>query len=217
MLSLTTLMLCRFFLVTAANVMVLGTVWKRKQSPNVDFPTGVEDLEQELTAIDAATRLLDFCGQRSAFARKYSILVKNLCLKLSKASPRTVSDGASLHSARIASQTSTPYSCAGEQSPELSANSTAKSSLYLNQSDSVPKSSHLLSPMTAFDIDHGYFPPFGYSNAQSESWAEDYGLANPNDDILPYGTVDSHLLRYYKLTCERPYAIASRLQRVSLF
>ena len=54
------LMHYRFFLVNAAIVIVLGAVWKQKQSCRRESMPLANDQSRELTAIDTAIRVLDF-------------------------------------------------------------------------------------------------------------------------------------------------------------
>ena len=124
------------------------------------------DQSRELAAIDAATRVLDFCGQRNAFARKYSTLVKDLRQQLSKGLPTAVSDEASPSSAasRTTSQSSAPY----------------------NWGSSVEQSSTSTSPLTNADMSQGS-ASIGSLNAGLVPWSEQFGIFYPTDDISFYG------------------------------
>jgi hypothetical protein len=62
-----------FFLVYAAHVMIAGIAWRMWAQPGTSH-----DQDMETTAINTALRVLDFCGQRNTFARKYSLLIKEL-------------------------------------------------------------------------------------------------------------------------------------------
>lgn len=62
-----------FFLVYAAHVVILGITWRMWAQPDVSH-----DQSMETTAIGTAIKVLDFCGQRNTFARKYSHLIKGL-------------------------------------------------------------------------------------------------------------------------------------------
>jgi hypothetical protein len=146
------------------------------------------DQSRELAAIDAATRVLDFCGQRNAFARKYSILVKDLRQQLSKGLPTAVSDEASPSSAasRTTSRSSAPYNRSVARSSELSSNSdsTAESLAFQNRGSSVEQSSTSTSPLTNADMSRGYFASIGSLNAGLVPWSEQFGIF---DDISSYG------------------------------
>lgn len=56
--------------------MILAAVWKLKQ--NGGGMPGLYDQSRELAAIDASIQILEFCGHRNTFARRYSILIKDL-------------------------------------------------------------------------------------------------------------------------------------------
>lgn len=68
-----------FFLVYAAHVVTLGITWRlsAQAGSNYAFDTSY-DQNTEITAINTAIRVLEFCGQRNAFARKYALLLKEL-------------------------------------------------------------------------------------------------------------------------------------------
>lgn len=81
-----------FFLINAAHVMILAAVWKLKQNGGGYGLPETYDQARELAAIDASIQILEFCGQRNPFARRYSILIKGLQRQLvlglsTKASP----------------------------------------------------------------------------------------------------------------------------------
>jgi hypothetical protein len=69
----------RFFLVNAAHIVILGLAWRMWAHPTVSHDQSIET-----TAINTAIRVLDFCGQRNTFARKYSLLIKELRSQLDK-------------------------------------------------------------------------------------------------------------------------------------
>jgi hypothetical protein len=52
---------------------ILGITWRMWAQPGVSH-----DQSMETTAIGTAIKVLDFCGQRNTFARKYSLLIKGL-------------------------------------------------------------------------------------------------------------------------------------------
>jgi hypothetical protein len=71
--------------------MILAAVWKLKQSWGYGLP-GTYNQSRELAAIDASIQILELCGQRNPFARRYSTLIKDLQRQLvsglsTKASP----------------------------------------------------------------------------------------------------------------------------------
>jgi hypothetical protein len=59
--------------------MVLAAVWKLKQTGGgYGLPGTYDQQARELAAIDASIQILEFCGHRNPFARRYSILIKDL-------------------------------------------------------------------------------------------------------------------------------------------
>jgi hypothetical protein len=63
--------------------MVLAAVWKLKQTGGgYGLPGTYDQQARELAAIDASIQILEFCGHRNPFARRYSILIKDLQRKL---------------------------------------------------------------------------------------------------------------------------------------
>jgi hypothetical protein len=62
--------------------MILATVWKLNQNGGGYGLQGTYDQGRELAAIDASIQILEFCGHRNPFARRYSILIKDLQRKL---------------------------------------------------------------------------------------------------------------------------------------
>jgi hypothetical protein len=62
-----------FSILYAALVVILGLAWGMWAEPSTSHNQSIET-----TAINTAIRVLDLCGQRNTFARKYSLLVKEL-------------------------------------------------------------------------------------------------------------------------------------------
>jgi hypothetical protein len=59
--------------------MILAAVWKLKQNGDgYGLPGTYDQQARELAAIDASIQILEFCGHRNPFARRYSILIKDL-------------------------------------------------------------------------------------------------------------------------------------------
>jgi hypothetical protein len=59
--------------------MILAAVWKQKQNGGGGYGLpGPHDQTRELAAIDASIQILEFCGHRNPFARRYSSLIKDL-------------------------------------------------------------------------------------------------------------------------------------------
>src|ERR1700759_4297417 len=99
----------RFFLVNAANIMILGAIWNLNESGKGCGSLTFHDQNRELTAIDTSTRVLDFCGQRNAFARKYSIMIKDLRQELSKGLSNAAGDVAATRADSLNLIPNNPY------------------------------------------------------------------------------------------------------------
>jgi len=74
------LIVSRFFLINASYIMTLAAVWKIKQNGGVGGSPAATPFEptHELASIDASIQILEFCGQRNPFARRYLIQIKEL-------------------------------------------------------------------------------------------------------------------------------------------
>jgi hypothetical protein len=185
------LMYYRFFLINAAIVVVLGAVWKQKQSCRQESSPVEYDQSRELAAIDTAIRVLDFCGQRNAFARRYSTLVKELRQKLSRGSSSTVSSVASPSSAasRVTSQGLAPYNRGDVGPPELSQNSdsTGEGLVLNNLGATVEQNSTSTSPLTNADLGQNLYASIGLLNMGLEPWSDQDRMFYPTDDMSSYG------------------------------
>lgn len=90
-------------MINAAHIMILAAVWKLKPNGGGYGLPGQYDQAGELAAIDASIQILEFCGQRNPFARRYSILIKDLHRQLvsglsAKASPNSAPPVSSISS-----------------------------------------------------------------------------------------------------------------------
>lgn len=183
----------RFFLINATIVIVLGAAWKQKQSCRQESLPVAYDQSRELAAIDTAIRVLDFCGQRNAFARRYSTLVKELRQKLGRGSPSTVSNDASPSSAasRATSQVLTPYNRGVAMPLELPQNSdsTSEGLVLNNQGATVEQSSTSTSPLTNADLGRGLYSSMDLLNTGLEPWFDQDRMFYPTNDISSYGTL----------------------------
>jgi hypothetical protein len=176
---------------------ILGAVWKLKQSDKGCSSPIAYDQSQELATIDASTRVLDFCGQRNAFARKYSILIKDLRQQLSNGQPTAVGDVASTSSAatRANSLNSTPFtlSLTGFSGSPTNSDSMAESQAIQNLGGTVEQSSILTSPLPNADMRQDYHPSIRSLNAGIESWSGQFGIFYPTNDVSSNGTLVSIL------------------------
>jgi hypothetical protein len=172
---------------------ILGAVWNLNQSGKGFSSTVVLDQSQELAAIDASTRVLDFCGQRNAFARKYSVLIKDLRQQLSNDPPTTVGDVASTSSAatRATPLDSSPYTLSSTGFSDSPANpdSMAESQAIQNLGGTVEQSSISASTLPNADMRQDYHLPVHSFNASIEPWSEQFGIFYPTNDVSSYGTL----------------------------
>ena len=173
--------------------MILGVIWKLKQNGKGFGSPIAYDQSRELATIDASTRVLDFCGQRNAFARKYSILIKDLRQQLSNGLPTAVGDVTSTSSTatRTNSLNSISYSLSltGFSGSPSNSDSTAESPPIQNLGSTVGRSSISMSPLPNADMRQDYHPSVRSLNASIEPWSEQFGIIYPTNDVSPYGTL----------------------------
>jgi hypothetical protein len=183
----------RFFLINAANVIVLAAVWKRKLSLKGDsLPNGC-DLSLEFGQIDSAIRVLDFCGQRNTFARKYSLLIKDLRQQLSKSLPVNIADEVFPSPAAIlkASQNSRPYSSSVVGHARSA--STAGSPAFQDQGGTLDPSSIMVSPFTDSQFTGSPYTGSPYTTAGAlkaglEPWSEQFESFYTTQNPSTFGT-----------------------------
>jgi len=170
--------------------MILGAIWKQGSN---GLPI-THSQSRELTAIDASTGVLDICGQRNAFARKYSILIKELRQQL-------VQDMTTPISASISPQSSTQYSNPGSGSYR---SPTESDSMRDNQNpgNSVEGKSVSASPWPNPDMNRDHRSSVDSPNLNFNSpWSEQFGIFYPAGDVLSYGTLsfDTPLMPHSKI------------------
>jgi hypothetical protein len=181
----------RFFLVNAAHIMILGAVWNQKQSGNGYGTLMSVDQSRELSAIESAIRVLDFCGQRNPFARKYASLIKDLRHQLDKGLPNAAVSGA--YPSSIATQGNfnnfAPYhsSLPGSFQPLTDSGST-ESHVVQNTGGTAGQSGTSTSSLSSEDVRLGYDPSAGSLNTGIDSLSEQFGIFYPTNDMSPYGT-----------------------------
>ena len=182
----TFLLIChRFFLVNAAHITILGDLWKLKQSKSFNTSLSV-DQSREFAAIDESTKILDFCGQRNVFARKYSKLIKDLRLRLSQSQPSSAVDSASplsvtTHVSSLDLNQYTPImpSSRASQNPEFMPSSQEG----YQDMDFVQDPGSTLTNENTKRIQNTALGPL---EANGESWAEEFGVFYPST-IATYG------------------------------
>lgn len=97
--------------------MILAAVWKEKQSGGGFGLPGQSDAAPELAAIDASIPILEFCGQRNPFARRYAILIKELQRQLASGTSNKASPSSGLPQFSTSSSTSVTDSDPPAESP----------------------------------------------------------------------------------------------------
>jgi hypothetical protein len=87
--------------------MILAAVWKQKQNGGGGYGLpGPQDQTRELAAIDASIQILEFCGHRNPFARRYSSLIRDLQRQLVSGLSATTSPSSAAPLSSISSPTS---------------------------------------------------------------------------------------------------------------
>jgi hypothetical protein len=175
----------RFFLVNAAHVMILGVVWNRKQSGN-------GDQSRELSAIEASMRVLDFCGQRNAFARKYGSLIKDLRQHLDRGSLNEGGDreySSSASSANFMNLGQIQASLLASSQPFTESGSTPERQAVRVAGHPDHQSRASRSSLSSEDMMQIYDPSHGPLDARIKSWSEKFGVFYPTNDLSPYGTL----------------------------
>jgi hypothetical protein len=160
--------------------MILGVVWNRKQSGN-------GDQRRELSAIEASMRVLDFCGQRNAFARKYGSLIKDLRKHLDRGSLNEGGDreytSSSASSANFMNLGQIQASLLSSQ-PFTEPGSTPERQAVQTAGPSDHQSRVSRSPLSSEDMMRIYDPSNDPLGARIKSWSEVFYPAN---DLSPYG------------------------------
>ena len=139
------------------------------------------DQSEELASIDEATRVLDSCGQRNVYARKYSSLVKGLRQELEKSLSTDVGDIAFLSSA--ASSTTYNHALAAFTTPAYS-ESTNESQNFQTVSPDLDSNSMMLLP----GIDE-YGPSTSSSDANIGMWSDSSAMFYLQNEVLENGTI----------------------------
>lgn len=192
--------------------MILGAVWNLKGSGKGQM---FYDQSRELTAIDASTKVLDICGQRNAFARKYSILIKDLRQQLSKGLRNTEGDMATPSSVAtcVNSLNMTPCYPSPLRSfqPLITSNSIPESQLFQNITGTTEPNSTSATSLPDEDIGRGYYTSFGSFDTGLNPWPEQSGISYPMNDTTPYGTLVLILPRKLYTDFQRSYELTTEL------
>jgi len=146
-----------FFLVYAAHVVILGLAWRMWAEPSASYNQSIET-----AAINTAIRVLDLCGQRNTFARKYSLLIKEL---------RSQMDRGPSSAGRVSITTTTSSVSSG--SPFTSSQMTGLQGTSLGQ---VGSSNHVYTfPDNLFGQESGANQPLASIEARQRTLSADFG------------------------------------------
>ena len=171
--------------------MILGVVWNRKQSGNEYGSSMSIDQDRELNAIEASIRVLDFCGQRSAFARKYGSLIKDLRQHLDGGLPNTGGDKGypplSAAPDNFPNMGRFQFSLPGSSQPLLDLGSTPNSQATQSLGPSPDQGQPSTSSLSSDDVRRDYDPTLGSLDVGRESWSDQFEAFYPTDDISSFG------------------------------
>ena len=156
--------------------MILATVWKLKQGGGGYGMLGTYDQSRELAAIDASIQILELCGQRNPFARKYSILIKNLQRQLVSGLSATTSPSSAPPAPSISSSASVTDS-----------DPAAESSYFQNLRISVEQNSGPTLGLSRTFVGRASYPSDSPLDINLEGWLPSQsGTLSPGDEE-PYG------------------------------
>ena len=193
--------------------MILAAAWKLKQNGRGYGLQGTYHQGRELAAIDTSIKILDLCGQRNPFARRYSILIKDL--------QRQLVSGAST----MTSPNSAPPIPSMSSSVSVTESDLAAESPYIqNLRISVEQSSGPTLGLSRDFVGRASYPSDSPLNINLENWPPDqFGTLSPGDEE-PYGKsslitimfcsiMPTHILIYEQILhppfCSSPMNIVS--------
>ncbi|KAH6706423.1 hypothetical protein BKA61DRAFT_138675 [Leptodontidium sp. MPI-SDFR-AT-0119] len=177
-----------FSLINAAHIMILAAVWKLKQSGGGYGMPRPHDQSRELAAIDASIQILEFCGHRNPFARRYSILIKDLQRQLVSGLSATTSPGSS---------SGPPLTSMSSSASVTDSNPAAESPYFQNLRISVEQSGNA---PTMGASRPSFTPQTSYTsesplNISLEGWSPGrFGALSPGDED-PYDPTSSFELQ----------------------
>jgi hypothetical protein len=159
--------------------MILAAVWKLKQSGGGYGMPGPYDQSLELAAIDASIQILEFCGHRNPFARRYSILIKDLQRQLVSGLSATTSPGSG-------SGSGPPLSSMSSSASVTDSHPAAESPCFQNLRISVEQSGNAPT-MGASRPSFAAQTSYASENISLEGWSPgQFGTLSPGDED-PYG------------------------------
>jgi len=163
--------------------MILGAVWKLKQSEKSYDSLTSGDQSHELSAVDESLKILDFCGHRNAFARKYANLLKDLRQKFSISQPNSIADNVSPRSSAtsVSSPNLARYNTFIE-SPQSSLDFRAQSQeVFQNIDENMDQDA--ISPLSFHNdgMRLGHHPSIS-SDTSVEHWSEEFGIFYPGNE-----------------------------------
>jgi hypothetical protein len=174
--------------------MILGAIWSRKQSGSGYGSPMTIYQSREFNAIEASIRVLDFCGQRNAFARKYGSLIKDLWQHLDKGLLNAGGDreytSSNASSANFMNLGQFQSSLLGSSRPFTDSGSIPESQAAQAAGPSPDYQSRASrSSLSSEDVRRGYDPSQGLLDARIKSWSEQFGVFYPTNDLSPHGTL----------------------------
>ena len=156
--------------------MILAAAWKLKQNGgDYEFP-GTSDQARQLATINASIQILNFCGQRNPFARRYSILIKDLQQQLVLGA-----------STKASSDSAPPFSFMSSSASVIDSDPAAESPYMQNLRISVEQSSSPPLGLSRTSVGRLSYPSDSPLNINLESWPPDqFGTLGLGDEE-PYG------------------------------
>ncbi len=163
--------------------MILGAVWKLKHGDNGYDSLIPGDQCRELVAIDESIKILELCGQRIAFARKYSLSIKGLRQQLNRSLPNIADDVASLSLAATGTKEIMPYNAflIGSSQFPISPGSISESPEFQKTYNDIGQNSTSPSSLFNGDMMRGYNPLVDSLNTSNQPWTGDFATLYPND------------------------------------
>lgn len=193
--------------------MILAAVWKLKQNGGWHGFPGRNDQARELAAIDASIQILEVCGHRNPFARRYSILIKDLQRQLVLGT-----------SAKTSPSSAPPLSSMSSSASVTDSDPAAESPYFQNLRISAEQSSGPTLGSSRTPVGQASFPSDSPLNISLEGWSpSQLGMLSPGDEdsyskSSLYTIMFCPIISAHVLTCEQtrhPPLCSSRTSIIS--
>lgn len=174
--------------------MILGAIWNMKQNGGGYDSMVSYDQSRELASIDASICVLDLCGQRNAFARRYSVLIKDLRQNLKKhmldVTSGVTSSGLAL--THTSSLNSPFYNPPLSSPPSNLSTPTTESQAYQNLDGAINSNGGTSTP-PLHDANRrpSIYSSTASTNIAMEPWSEHFGIFYPTNDASSHGALYS--------------------------